>query len=602
MQDTLHQPAHRSNRLRAFFTYYRPVWKLFALDMACALVIALVDLAFPMVTRQALNAYLPTKMYGAFFTIMGAMAVGYLLRTAMQYVVAYFGHDMGVRMEAAMRRDIFQQLQRLSFRFYDKNRTGRLMSRVTNDLFDITELAHHGPEDLFISVVTLIGSFIYLFSAQWKLALTLLCMVPLITLFTIAQRARMRNASTQVKERMAGINADLESSISGARTAKAFANEKYEVRKFDEGNQRFRGAKGAFYKAMAFFHSGTELLLSLMNLIVLLVGGLLIMSDSMNVADLLAFYLFVGAIQSPIRRLTGFVEQYLVGMAGFNRFMEIMDEQPDIQDAPDAVTLNPIEGVIDFNHVTFAYDEGGKSVLADVNLHIPSGRTLALVGPSGGGKTTLCQLIPRFYDIREGSITLDGVDIRQLKLDCLRGQVGIVQQDVFLFAGSILDNIRYGRVDATMEEVVEAAKRAEIHEDIIAMPEGYDTVVGERGVLLSGGQKQRVSIARIFLKNPRILILDEATSALDTTTELRIQRAFDRLAEGRTTLVIAHRLSTIKNADEIVVIGEAGILEQGTHTQLLAQGGTYATLHNVQFRTEEPRNVSPTEDAEWVEA
>ena len=586
MQDTLHQPIKRSNRLRAFFAYYRPrrVRRLFLLDMSCALVIALVDLAFPIVTRHALNAYLPARLYAAFFLAVAALTLGYALRTLMQYIVTYYGHDMGVHMEAAMRRDIFQQLQRLSFRFYDKNRTGRLMSRVTNDLFEITELAHHGPEDLFISVVTLIGSFIYLFTAQWKLALALLCMVPLIAAFTINQRKRMRGASDTVKERMAGINADLESSISGARTAKAFANEAYEIHKFDEGNHHFMGAKGVFYQAMAVFHSGTEMLLSSMNLMVLLVGGVLIMGSSMGVADLLAFYLFVGAIQSPIRRITSFVEGYMVGMAGFNRFMEIMDEMPDIVDAPDAVTLEEMDGDIRFNGVTFSYETEGRSVLADVDLNIPRGCTLALVGPSGGGKTTLCQLIPRFYDIQSGCITVDGMDIRKIKLDCLRGQIGIVQQDVFLFAGSILENIRYGRVEATREEVMEAARLAEIHDDILSMPRGYDTPVGERGVMLSGGQKQRVSIARIFLKNPRILILDEATSALDTATELRIQRAFDRLSAGRTTLVIAHRLSTVKNADEIVVINDSGILEKGTHAQLLANGGVYAELYNVQFR------------------
>ncbi len=581
-----HLPTQRSNRLRAFFGYYKPVRKLFALDMTCALIIALVDLAFPIVTRHSLNTYLPGQMYRAFFLIIAAMAVGYALRTLMSYVVTYYGHNMGVLMEASMRRDIFAQLQRLSFRFYDKNRTGRLMSRVTTDLFDITELAHHGPEDLFISTVTLIGAFIYLFRLQWQLALALLCTVPLIVGFSVAQRTRMRNASAAVKERMAGINADLESSISGARTAKAFANEAYEIRKFEEGNKRFRGAKSAFYSAMAIFHSGMEMLLSLMGLVVLLVGGVLMMRGRMTVTELVTFNLFVSTIQSPIRRLTNFVEQYLVGMAGFDRFMEILDEQPEIVDAPDAVELQDIRGDIAFEHVTFAYDDG-VNVLTDVNLRIPHGKTLALVGPSGGGKTTLCQLIPRFYDIRSGSITLDGADIRQIKLDCLRGQIGIVQQDVFLFAGSVLDNIRYGRVDATMEEVIAAAKMAEIHEDILAMPEGYETLVGERGVLLSGGQKQRVSIARIFLKNPRVLILDEATSALDTTTELRIQHAFERLSQGRTTLVIAHRLSTIKNADEIVVIGDEGVLEKGTHAALLEKGGVYAELYRIQFQMQE---------------
>ncbi len=572
--------------LRAFARYYKPHWKLFALDMACALVVALVDLMFPVVTRTVLETYLPSAMYRAFFIIIAVMGAAYLLRCAMQWIIAYFGHMMGVLMEADMRRDIFTQLQKLSFTFYDKNRTGRLMSRVTTDLFEITELAHHGPEDLFISVVTLVGSFIVLFSMQWKLALVLLVMVPILLAFTITQRERMSSSSRKVKERMAGINADIESSISGVRVAKAFTNEEYEIEKFQKGNERFKGAKKGFYSAMARFHSGMELLLNLMGLLVLLFGGLLIMSGELTLAQLITFNLYVASIQSPIRRLAQFVEQFNTGMAGFHRFEEIMKEQPDIADAPGAKALRDVKGDIRFEDVTFSYEEG-RSVLRNVNLHIPQGEMLALVGPSGGGKSTLCQLIPRFYDVKEGAILLDGQDIRTLRLKDLRAAIGIVQQDVFLFAGSVLENIRYGRPDATIEQVIEAAKLAEIHDDIMAMPEGYDTVVGERGILLSGGQKQRVSIARIFLKDPRILILDEATSALDTATEVRIQRAFDRLAKGRTTLVIAHRLSTIKNADEIVVIGEQGIEERGTHAQLMEKGGAYRALHDAQFRAQE---------------
>ena len=572
--------------LRAFARYYKPHMGLFLLDMLCALVVALVDLMFPIVTRTVLETYLPQQMYRSFFLIIIAMGAAYLLRCAMQWIIAYFGHMMGVYMEADMRRDIFAQLQRLSFTFYDRNRTGRLMSRVTNDLFEITELAHHGPEDLFISVVTLIGAFIVLFGMQWKLALVMLIMVPILLFFAISQRKRMWNSSRQVKERMAGINADIESSISGVRVAKAFTNESYEIRKFGNGNERFKGAKKGFYRAMAMFHSGMELLLNAMGLLVLLFGGLLIMDGELTLAELITFNLYVASIQSPIRRLAQFVEQFNTGMAGFHRFQEVMREKPDIVDAPDAKPLKNVVGDIRFEDVTFAYEEG-RSVLEHVNLHIPSGQMLALVGPSGGGKTTLCQLIPRFYEVREGAILLDGQDIRSLKLADLRGAIGIVQQDVFLFAGSVLENIRYGRPDATFEEVVEAAKLAEIHDDILQMPDGYDTVVGERGILLSGGQKQRVSIARIFLKNPRILILDEATSALDTATEVRIQSALNRLAQGRTTLVIAHRLSTIRNADEIVVIGEHGIEEQGTHEELIGRGGAYKELYDAQFRAQE---------------
>lgn len=581
--------APRSTRgnLRAFARYYRPHLRLFLLDMACALIVALVDLMFPVVTRTVLDTYLPAQMYGAFFGIIALMGAAYLLRCAMQWVITYLGHMMGVLMEADMRRDIFAQLQRLSFSYYDRNRTGRLMSRVTNDLFEITELAHHGPEDLFISAVTLIGAFAVLFSMQWRLALVLLVMVPALLFFAISQRRRMSASSRQVKERMAGINADIESSISGVRVAKAFTNEGYEIEKFRQGNERFKGAKRGFYSAMAVFHSGMELLLNLMGLLVLLFGGLLIMGGGLTLPELVTFNLYIATIQSPIRRLAQFVEQFNTGMAGFHRFQEVMKETPDIQDAPDAVPLSDVKGDVRFEDVTFAYEEG-RSVLSHVNLHIRAGEMLALVGPSGGGKTTLCQLLPRFYDVREGVIRLDGQDIRHIRLADLRGSIGIVQQDVFLFAGTVMENIRYGRPDATEDEVVRAAKLAEIHEDILQMPEGYQTMVGERGILLSGGQKQRVSIARIFLKNPPILILDEATSALDTATEVRIQRALGRLAQGRTTLVIAHRLSTIRGADEIVVIDEHGIEEQGTHEELMRRGGAYRALYEAQFGQDEP--------------
>ena len=581
--------APRSTRgnLRAFARYYVPHRRLFLLDMACALIVALVDLMFPVVTRTVLDTYLPAQMYGAFFGIIALMGGAYLLRCAMQWIITYLGHMMGVLMEADMRRDIFAQLQRLSFSYYDRNRTGRLMSRVTNDLFEITELAHHGPEDLFISAVTLIGAFAVLFSMQWRLALVLLVLVPALLCFAISQRRRMSASSRQVKERMAGINADIESSISGVRVAKAFTNEGYEIEKFRQGNERFKGAKRGFYSAMAVFHSGMELLLNLMGLLVLLFGGLLIMGGGLTLPELVTFNLYIATIQSPIRRLAQFVEQFNTGMAGFHRFQEVMKETPDIQDAPDAVPLSDVKGDVQFEDVTFAYEEG-RSVLSHVNLHIRAGEMLALVGPSGGGKTTLCQLLPRFYDVREGVIRLDGQDIRRIRLADLRGSIGIVQQDVFLFAGTVMENIRYGRPDATEDEVVRAAKLAEIHEDILQMPEGYQTMVGERGILLSGGQKQRVSIARIFLKNPPILILDEATSALDTATEVRIQRALGRLAQGRTTLVIAHRLSTIRGADEIVVIDEHGIEEQGTHEELMRRGGAYRALYEAQFGQDEP--------------
>ena len=564
--------------LRIFASYYRPHWKLFALDMVCALCICLVDLAFPIVSRFSMQTLLPGQMFTAFFVVMAVLAGAYVLKGCFYYIITYWGHLLGVRMEADIRRDLFSHMQDLSFSFYDKNRTGQLMSRVTGDLFEITELAHHGPEDLFISIVTLTGSFLVLWNIQKKLALVLMVAVPMIVLFVAMRRRNMMKVSRDVKRRTAGINAEIGSSISGVRVAKAFGNENEEIDKFTRCTDQYVSAKQGYYKVMAGFFSGTELMMNLMSLSVIFVGSYLIMKNQMDIATLVTFNMYVASVQSPIRKLTQFTEQYTQGMAGFQRFRAIMHEDPDIVDAPDAVALTHVDGDIRFNDVSFSYDEGKGDVLSHINLHIKPGEMLALVGQSGGGKSTLCQLIPRFYEISSGSITLDGQDIRHIKLADLRGSIGIVQQDVFLFAGTILDNIRYGRPNATMDEVIEAAKLAEIHEDVMAMPDGYNTVVGERGVMLSGGQKQRVSIARIFLKNPRVLILDEATSALDTATERKIQAAFDRLAKGRTTLVIAHRLSTIRSADEIVVIGEHGILERGTHAQLVEQGGVYAEL------------------------
>ena len=570
--------APKRGALREFAAFYKPHLGLFTLDMLCALIMALVDILFPVVTRRVLYDYIPNQMMRTFVLVMAGMLALFLVRTAAQWIVAYLGHMMGVRIEADMRSAIFEHMQKLGFSFYDKNRTGLLMSRVTTDLFDITELANHGPEDLFISIVTLIGSFIVVWRIQRTLALVLMISVPLIVGFVAYRRGQMMAASRAVKQRIAGINAEIESSISGIRVAKAFCNEHEEIEKFSRCTNEYVVSRKGYYKVMAGFFSGTELMMNLMSLSVICVGSYLIMKNRMDIATLVTFNMYVASVQSPIRKLTQFTEQFTQGMAGFQRFRAIMHETPDIVDSPDAQPLDHVDGDIAFNDVTFTYDEKKDAVLEHVNLHIRPGKMLALVGPSGGGKTTLCQLIPRFYEATEGTITLDGRDIRKIRLADLRGSIGIVQQDVFLFAGSILENIRYGRPGATMEEVIEAAKRAEIHEDIMNMPEGYDTIVGERGILLSGGQKQRVSIARIFLKNPRVLILDEATSALDTATERKIQAAFDRLAKGRTTLVIAHRLSTIKNADEIVVIGEHGILERGTHRELVELGGVYAEL------------------------
>ena len=568
--------------LKKFIGYYRPHVGLFAADMVCALLIAAVDLLFPMVSRYAMQELLPHNSYLTFFAVMGALVAAYLLRAGFQYFVGYYGHLLGVRMEADMRGELFAHLQTLPFKFYDKNRTGHLMSRVVNDLFEVVELAHHGPEDVFISLVTLLGAFVILLTIEWKLALMIFALVPVVILFTIYRRKQMNAASRKVKERTAGINADIESSISGVRVAKAFGNESYEMEKFNEGNDRYRVAKKGFYRQMGIFQAGMDFFTSLMNVAVIAFGGLMIMLEGLSTIDLLTFSLYVGTFLQPIRRLSNFVEQYTVGMAGFVRFQELLAVKSDITDAPGAQALRNVRGDVRMEHVTFSYDEG-VSVLRDVSLHVRAGQTAALVGPSGGGKSTLCHLIPRFYEADSGDILIDGQSIRTLTLASLRANVGIVQQDVWLFAGTVMENIRYGRITATDDEVVEAAKKAEIHEDILTMPDGYQTYVGERGIMLSGGQKQRISIARLFLKNPPILILDEATSALDTVTEARIQSAFDKLSAGRTTLVIAHRLSTIRGADEILYIDGQGIRESGTHDELMAKNGLYAQLYRVQF-------------------
>lgn len=564
-----------------FLSYYKPHLHLFLLDMACALGIALIDLAFPYLSRLSMQELLPQNLFGAFFAVMGCLLAAYLLRAGMYYIVTYLGHMMGVLIEADIRRDLFGHMQNLSFSFYDKNRTGQLMSRATTDLFEITELAHHGPEDLFISVITLGGAFCLMLTIQWKLALIVFAVVPLFVIFTIFQRRRMMKASVQVKQNMAGINGQLESSISGMRTAKAFANEEQENRKFQQSNNQFKGAKRDYYKAMATYMAGLEFALPAMNVLTITAGGWFILQGEMNYIDLITFALYISTFLTPVRKLAAFVEQFLNGMAGFKRFVELMRVEPAVQDAPDAVDMDTARGDILVDDVSFSYEDG-ETVLDHVSIHIPQGETVAVVGPSGGGKSTLCQLIPRFYDVTGGRILVDGMDVRHLTQQSLRQNIGIVQQDVFLFAGTIYDNIRYGKPDATQEEIMEAAKRAEIYDDIMAMPDGFQTYVGERGVMLSGGQKQRVSIARIFLKNPPILILDEATSALDSVTEARIQSAFDELAKGRTTLIIAHRLSTIRNAHRIIVVDDNRIVEEGTHQELLQSGGEYAQLYNAQ--------------------
>ncbi len=567
--------------LRIFLRYIARHRKLFYIDMVCAFLVAGIDLVFPAVSRRAMNALLPQKLYAAFFTVMGVLFLAYVGKGLLYYVITVLGHKMGVLTEADMRRDLFEHMQELSFSFYDHNRTGVLLSRVVSDLFEVTELAHHGPENVLICGLSIVGALAMMFTIRWELALVLTVALPLCVWFTLSQRVRMRRSNVEVKRKTAEITAAIESSISGVRTAKAFANEHRELDKFDGANTLFKGAKVEYYRSMGLYMSGMEFTTGVMQVLVIAAGGLLIMRDRMDYVDLVTFTLYVSIFISPLRRLVMFVEQYMQGTAGFERFLEIMRTAPEIKDAPDAETLGDIEGRIDLNDVSFHYDNG-VPILSHIDLHIAPGETLAVVGSSGGGKTTMCQLIPRFYDVTGGSVCVDGHDVRSVTQRSLRRNIGILQQDVFMFAGTIRENIRYGRLDATDEEIVEAAKRAEIHDEIMAMPDGYDSYIGERGVMLSGGQKQRISIARVFLKNPKVLILDEATSALDTVTEQRIQKSMDALSEGRTSIVIAHRLSTVRHADCIAVVENEHIVELGSHEELMKKNGIYASLCRAQ--------------------
>ena len=564
-----------------FFAYIGRHKRLFVIDMVCAVIVAVVDLLFPIVSRHAMQRYLPEKLYRTFFIVMALLLLAYVLKALLYYVITVVGHKMGVLTEADMRRDLFTHMQELSFSFFDKNRTGVLLSRVVSDLFEVVELAHHGPENVLICTLSIVGALVMMLFIRWELALVLAIALPLGIWFTLSQRRRMRDANVEVKRKTAVITAAIESSISGVRTAKAFANESEEIGKFDRANELFKGAKVEYYRSMGLYMSGMEFTTGVMQVLVIAAGGLLIMRGKMDYIDLVTFTLYVSTFIAPLRRLVQFAEQYMQGMAGFTRFLEIMRTEPEIRDAPDAKELERVEGRVDFEDVSFHYDNG-VPVLRHIDLHVQPGECLAVVGSSGGGKTTLCQLIPRFYDVSEGSVKVDGQDVRSLTQASLRRSVGILQQDVFMFAGTVRDNIRYGRPDATDEEIVEAAKRAEIHGEILAMPEGYDSYIGERGVMLSGGQKQRLAIARVFLKNPKVLILDEATSALDTVTEQSIQRSLDELSQGRTTIIIAHRLSTVRNADCIAVVEGEQIAEMGSHRELMAKNGIYAGLVRAQ--------------------
>ena len=577
-------------------SFFRPHMGLFILDMTCAITASAIDLVFPYVSRLSMTELLPNRLFETFFIVMGIMFLAYVLKGVMYYLITVLGHRMGVYIEADMRHAVFNHMQSLSFSFFDRNRTGVLMSRITSDLFEITELSHHGPEDIVISVLTIIGSMIVMFTIQWKLALVLAVTLPILIAFTLSRRVNMKRANIEVKRQTAEINASIESGISGIRTAKAFANEKTEDDKFTAANERYKNSKKAYYNAMGGFMSGMEFTTSVMQVLVIAAGGFLIMRGDLDYIDLMTFTLYVSTFVTPVRKLAQFSEVYMQGTAGFSRFLELMRTEPTIKDAPDARELKDVKGAVEYRGVGFRYGEDKPWVLRDIDLKVAPGEKLAVVGPSGGGKTTLCQLLERFYDVSEGAVLVDGQDVRSVTQESLRRSIGIIQQDVFIFAGTIRDNIRYGRPDATDAEIIAAAVRAEIHQDIMAMPDGYDTFVGERGVMLSGGQKQRLSIARVFLKNPPILVMDEATSALDSVTEQRIQASLDALSVGRTSVIIAHRLSTIRGADRVAVVEDEHIAELGSPQELLARGGEFARLWKSQFDAQGPADISHQEE------
>lgn len=568
--------------LKSFARYYKPHWKLFVLDMVCALIAASCDLMYPVISRNIINTYIPDKNLQLIFSWCAALLVIYIIQTIMQYIMQYQGHVVGVRMQADMRRDVFTHLQKLPFSYFDEHKTGVIMSRIVNDLMDISEFAHHGPEDLFISAVTIIGSFIILCTVNVPLTLLTFIMIPFLVLFIVKKRTAMTVAFRKNRIEIAEVNASLENSIAGVRVARAFTGEAEEQKKFNENNQRYVAVREKAYRVMAEFFSGTNFLTAMMNVIILAGGGYCVYAGVITVGDIVAYMLFINMFVTPIKKLIQFVEMFQNAITGYVRFEELMNVQPEKEDEH-AQELTDVKGEITFDNVTFQYDEG-KEVLSNISLTFPQGKMVAIVGPSGGGKTTLCHLIPRFYEISSGSISVDGHDIRTVTRSSLRQKIGIVQQDVFLFTGTIFDNIAYGKLGASREEVIEAAKKANIHDYIMSLPEGYETFVGERGVKLSGGQKQRISIARVFLKNPPILVLDEATSALDNVTENYIQDSLDELCKNRTTIVVAHRLSTIKHADEIIVMDRDGIQERGTHAQLLEkENGIYKELYEAQF-------------------
>lgn len=566
--------------IKKFFSYYRPHMGLFIIDMICAFLVAVCNLFFPFVTGNIISVYIPDKRLDLVLVWCGVLLFVYVFKAFLAYVIQYWGHVMGVRIQGDMRKDFFHHIELLPFSYFDNNKTGAIMSRIVNDLFEISELAHHGPEDLFLSAITLVGALVLIALINPWLALIVAAIVPFMCWFAVVQRRKQKAAFARMREETGEINAEAESAISGIRVAKAYTAEEHEIAKFDVANCNYQAARSRAYKSMGVFNSGMGLFTDVLYLVALLAGGLFFYYNMIDVGQLTSYILYVTMITSPIRTLTAIFEQIQNGMTGFARFYEVMNE-PVETDAPDAQHVDKLCGDIEFDHVSFAYDNGSeqKQVLSDVCFSVKHGETVALVGPSGGGKTTMCHLIPRFYEVTNGVITIDGRDITKINRQDLRRNIGIVQQDVFLFGGTIYENIAYGNFDATREEVIAAAKRAKIHDYVMSLPDGYETMVGERGVKLSGGQKQRISIARAFLKNPPILILDEATSALDNVTEMQIQDALAELSQGRTTLVVAHRLSTVKNADEIMVVTADGIAEQGTHEQLMQLHGMYAELY-----------------------
>ena len=575
--------------LKKFISYYKPHKKLFIADMFCALIVAVCDLFYPTITENIINDYVPNQNLRLLLVWAGVLLGIYILKAGLNYFIQYYGHIVGVRMQADMRRDMFKRLQKLPFSFFDEHKTGSIMSRIINDLMDISELAHHGPEDLFLSVVMLVGSFAMLARINFLLTLIIFALIPFIVFFAIKLRRRMSRAFTRTREEIAEVNANLENAIAGIRVSRSYTSGEHETEKFNYYNDRFQAARGESYKVMGIFFSGMGFFTDVMYLVVLVAGGLFFFYGKIDVGQFAAYLLYINMFLKPINKLISFYEQLQNGMTGFERFQQIMAENEE-PEAANAKVLASVRGAIDFDKVSFGYEGDGDNpdnmVIQDLTLHIEPGRTVALVGPSGGGKTTLCHLIPRFYEVTEGTVSIDGQDITTLTRESLRKNIGMVAQDVFLFTGTIRENIAYGDLDASEAQIIEAAKKANIHDYIMTLPDGYDTYIGERGVKLSGGQKQRVSIARVFLKNPSILILDEATSALDNATEMLIQGALERLAEGRTSIIVAHRLSTIKNADEIIVLTDEGIKERGTHAELLAKNGIYADLYQYQFRQE----------------